>query len=889
LIETGQSAASKEIIAVFTPDGAYFDVDFADESGAFYDEDLLREAKDDLAGAVFSLGFADAARFSPSLFFLHRVASAFIDSLYKSPEIEFTRKAPPFESDVAVRLVGAAPYALGTEHIDRGWIESMTAKLALAFETELAEYDGSVNEYLGSKGAGHNVFGRVYFHLVESKDEAMPFAFMATYTTGDMKKRKANHLPLANAIKEFEGDQKSMLKLLSTVVAASASSEFIKTLLKSGELFSPIKLTSSEAYTFLKEVELYESCGVLCRIPDWWKKKRSSVKMSLSLGDEAPLKLGMEALIEVSPKLVFDGEELSPDEIRELLNGAEGLSMLKGRWVEADHEKLRRLLENYEAMSDIGDITFLEALRLEAGMIPNDFDGVGDIDLSEVTNGEWLAYALDRLRRPELHYGRSDDGKHSPGEVSGYTVGKDFKATLRPYQAIGFKWLSAMHSLGFGALLADDMGLGKTVQTLALIESRRLASKGKARTLLVIPASLIGNWRSEVKKFSPKLSCLIVSARDTEIEYDKADLFITTYGAARRNDALKEHAWDMIIVDEAQAIKNPSSKQTRAIKRINAKMRIALTGTPVENRLSDLWSIFDFLNRGLLGAEAEFKDYAARLKREGDYSDLRKLVSLFMLRRLKTDKSIISDLPEKIEVTDITTLSKKQIALYNAYITKLEKSLQEKDGIGRKGLVLASLMKLKQICNHPDQYLGQVEYREEQSGKFAKLREICETIYENRERVLIFTQFKEMTAPISDFLTSVFGRGGLVFHGGIPTKDRAGIVDKFNGDDYVPFMVLSLKAGGIGLNLTTANHVVHFDRWWNPAVENQATDRVYRIGQNKNVVVHKFVTENTLEERIDEMIHDKRKLAEDIVGTSGESWITELGNDDLLRLLRLSG
>jgi non-specific serine/threonine protein kinase len=318
---------------------------------------------------------------------------------------------------------------------------------------------------------------------------------------------------------------------------------------------------------------------------------------------------------------------------------------------------------------------------------------------------------------------------------------------------------------------------------------------------------------------------------------------------------------------------------------------VALTGTPVENRLSDLWSIFDFLNAGFLGSVKEFSEYAGTLKDSGSYAKLKKAISPFVMRRLKTDKSIIDDLPDKIEIKEYAGLTKKQRALYTGLVEDIKIKLEqtgESAGIERKGLVLAAIMKFKQICNHPDQYLGQSEYGEAHSGKFEILKEICETVYEKREKLILFTQFREITEYLTEYLAGIFNRDGLVIHGGTGIKKRTEYVDLFNSEEYIPFMVLSLKAGGVGLNLTAANHVVHFDRWWNPAVENQATDRAFRIGQTKNVMVHKFITKGTVEEKIDEIIDEKSGLANALIGSAGENWVTEMSNEELLDLFSLN-
>jgi len=348
--------------------------------------------------------------------------------------------------------------------------------------------------------------------------------------------------------------------------------------------------------------------------------------------------------------------------------------------------------------------------------------------------------------------------------------------------------------------------------------------------------------------------------------------------------------WDNLVLDEAQAIKNPATRQTRAVKKLSADWRAVLTGTPIENRLADLWSIFDFLNAGLLGTSHEFGTFTQRLQTENaGYGRLRQMLSPLILRRLKTDRAVIDDLPEKIEMKTYAGLSKKQAVLYQQKVSALREALEQPvSQMERRGLILASIVTFKQICNHPDQYTGQTGFDEKESGKFARLREICETIYEKRERVLVFTQFRELTEPLAAYLEQIFGHRGLVLHGGTPVARRRQLVADFQGQAYIPFMVLSVKAGGVGLNLTAANHVIHFDRWWNPAVENQATDRAFRIGQKKNVLVHKLITTGTIEEKIDRLIEDKTSLARDIIPEKQETWITEMNNQQLMQLFSLT-
>ncbi|MDW5299894.1 MAG: DEAD/DEAH box helicase [Sedimentibacter sp.] len=838
----------------------------------------------DKYAALFHLGFLNKEKwFTPSIEYLHHIAAILIKKLSQQSEIEFFREKVQVEltDEEFSELKDEIPFAIGMEHIDNDWLLNIWESLFAVFKSEIKNYDGTVVRYFAEYNANINVVGRVFFHLVENKDGKYPFAFMATYSTKTVKSKRAVHTPLKNALSEFEGDEKKLISLISTVVKAAEKSSFVSELLESGELFSPLKLTAEEAYIILKEIVIYEEAGIMCRVPDWWRKKSNSIGLSVKVGEKEPSNVGLSAILDFSPSFIVGNEAITESELKEFLKMAEGLVQYKGKWVEISKNKLEAVLKAFERVKDLAedeDLSLADAMRLELNM--NDLLNIPTSEFEvSVSNGNWLR----KLKETMLY----------SNNIEKVIIVPSFHAKLREYQEKGYNWLNQMSQFGFGTCLADDMGLGKTVQMIAFLEYHRVNNGGRA--LLILPASLIGNWQKEIEKFAPEMPYQILHKSDLKsseiIQYrDGEFLYITTYGMAVRLEELKNKHWDFLILDEAQAIKNPGTKQTKAIKAIPAKMRIAMTGTPIENRLSDLWSLFDFLNQGLLGTAKEFTDFTKELKDNTvGYSKLRKMIQPFILRRLKTDKSIISDLPDKMEMNEYTNLTKKQIALYKQLIEQIEEKLKVAEGIERKGLVLSSIMKFKQICNHPDQYLGREEYKAEQSGKFEKLREICETIYEKREKVIVFTQFKEMTEPISDFLSDIFPKEGFVLHGGTPVKKRNEMVKEFNSEHYIPYMVLSLKAGGVGLNLTAANHVIHFDRWWNPAVENQATDRAFRIGQTKNVMVHKFVTTGTIEEKIDTMIEQKQKLSKDILTSAGEQWITEYNNEELMKIFALGG
>jgi SNF2 family DNA or RNA helicase len=598
---------------------------------------------------------------------------------------------------------------------------------------------------------------------------------------------------------------------------------------------------------------------------------------------------------------------LTAAEIKKLLASSDGLHFVRGRWVELNRDKLSRMLDQFRAVERTAagnGLSFAEAMRLLAGANVTGDRAIDEAhDWSRIVAGPWLANTLDELRRPDV--------------LARVDPGDDLKTTLRPYQQVGVRWLHLLSTLGLGACLADDMGLGKTMQVLALLLVRRQQprrrsnaetvehaeiTRGRRTSLLVAPASLLANWESEIARFAPSLRTRVahpsvMAAHDLRaLDQNKVadvDLILTSYGSLLRVPGLATIPWHLVVLDEAQAIKNPGARQTRAAKQLDAHARIALTGTPVENRLGDLWSIFDFINPGLLGSGKEFSTFTKRLaeRPHNPYAPLRELVRPYILRRLKTDKTVIADLPDKTEVKAYCQLTRTQAALYEQAVkelaTELDTKLRDADDIKRRGVVLAFLMRFKQICNHPSQWLGDDAWAEADSGKFARLREITAVIAAKQEKALVFTQFSEVTAPLCALLGSVFGRPGLVLHGGTDVKKRQALVRQFQEDEQVPFFILSLKAGGTGLNLTAAAHVIHFDRWWNPAVENQATDRAFRIGQTRNVLVHKFLCRGTVEEKIDQLIDSKRQLSEDLLGGGAELLLTEMRNDELLKLVAL--
>jgi superfamily II DNA or RNA helicase len=792
----------------------------------------------------------------------------------------------------------SAPPLTGAEYLTPAVLHFLWQELDTAFRVELSESECGVQDFLKRRNPAWNLVGRVHFNLAENrKDADAPFAFLATYTTrlsahSTKDQAKAQHLPLGQALREYAGaaNKERLLSLLVPVQRAAEACPWLKAMVDAGEIFHPLRWSPGEALQLLKDVPELESAGVVVRMPATWRGSRPPrPRVTGTVGGKPPSGIGRDALLDFHMEVTLDGETLTAAEIRELLAKSDGLALVRGRWIELDQEHLKQAIDRFreaERAARENGLAFGEAMRLVAGadVASTDMPAEG-AGWAEVVAGPWLAETLRSLRDPR--------------GLDGVDPGDELKGTLRPYQQTGVRWLHLLTRLGLGACLADDMGLGKTIQVLALLLLLKRESGAKPKpSLLIVPASLLANWASEIERFAPGLKTLIahpsagpaVDPRALGPDHLRGvDLVITTYGYLLRADWIAEAAWRLVVLDEAQAIKNPAAKQTRAVKNLKPEARMALTGTPVENRLGDLWSLFDFINPGLLGSAKEFTRFAKRLAEgpQASWGPLRELVKPYILRRLKTDKTVISDLPDKTEMKAFCPLTRTQAALYEQAVNELARQLADSSGIKRKGLVLSYLMRFKQICNHPSQWLGDGAWREADSGKWARLREIAEVVAARQEKMLLFTQFREMTAPLAGFLGSVFERPGLVLHGETGVKTRGALVRRFQEDESVGFFVLSLKAGGTGLNLTAASHVVHFDRWWNPAVENQATDRAFRIGQKKNVLVHKFVCRGTVEEKIDELIESKRRLSRELLEGGADLLLTELNDEELLKLVAL--
>lgn len=836
-----------------------------------------------------------------SLFF-HKRISATRDINFLRENVVFTYKRELLNQELE-----RASLASYLDELSSNWLDEQFAHFTQLFKNEIVNYPRAITDYYQEKGLSFAVSGQIFFHLAESKLEPYPFAFMASYT--ELENGRVQHYALAHALEKYKHDQAYILQLISSLSTLEKESSLIRKLMSTGELFQPIYFTDEEAYQFLQELELYERVGIRAKVPRWWTRVHQPAKVQLKV--ETGAAFSKDKLLAFRPEIEYNGITVSPDELEEFLHMSEGLHAFKETWIEVDHKRITELLAKANDLHEQtrGGLSLLDSLQLATKN--QDF-----LDISCVLN--YFKQALNKLTTCE-----------------NYTVPSTLHARLRAYQLQGYQWLRAMDKLNLGVILADDMGLGKTLQIIAYLDALRtqkessalatgdgndgneaplangaddalapaaapvtaddapvLAQKSAARSqqkvLIVMPSSLLANWEEELKKFAPYAPFVTYHGKTRTIG---PFITLTSYGMLKREAALLQQQWDVVILDEAQAIKNTSSQQAKAVKVLHSRMKIALTGTPIENDLMDLFSIFDFILPGYLGSAYSFQKYARMLEtKTHGYQQLQQATAPFIMRRVKTDKAIIHDLPKKMEHKEYIDLTPKQAALYRKTLAAFKKAIEDTTNqTDRRGMIFTTLTHLKQITNHPSQYSGNDVYKPSESGKFIRLAQLVEEIYNARERVLIFTQYKEIIPHLSAFLCDTLGRSvqPLVLHGGVNPQARQNVVNAFNGDSYHPFMILSLRAGGVGLNLTGANHVIHFDRWWNPQIEKQASDRAYRIGQTKDVMVHYFICRQTLDMSIDALLEKKKELSTSAIAENKAPSLTTLSNKELFEFFGL--
>lgn len=639
-----------------------------------------------------------------------------------------------------------------------------------------------------------------------------------------------------------------------------------------------IEINADEAFEIIsKSAKTLEKLGVLFKTPKELSKiispkvvarsklKKKNLNPEIFYADNKESALKIDDILDFSYEVSLGDKTISKEEFESLIQGNEGIIELEGQYILLNSDDIEGMIKKLNEPPP--------KIKNSAEFLHTAFSGL--LQDVEFYPDEAIKQVLENIVK-----------------IEDITIPDGLNATLRPYQERGFKWLYSNMQKGFGSCLADDMGLGKTIQVLSLILKIKEEKKLDKPVLVVCPTTLIGNWYKESKKFAPDLNAYIYHGPERTTEVENIDVFITTYTMLRIDfDKFKEKQWKLLIVDEAQNIKNPETAQTLAVKSIKADNNIAMSGTPVENKLIEMWSIFDFINIGYLGDYSSFqRNYSIPIERNYDIEKAEKLklaTSPFLMRRLKTDKAIISDLPDKIVFDEYCYLSKEQAALYQRTLENTVKIIEKSAGIQRKGLIFKLITALKQICNHPALYQDTSDYSKLLSGKTEKTVSILENLIESNEKALIFTQYKGMGDILQKVIAKELDEKSYFFHGSLPTKKRDKIVEDFQTKNDVKFLILSLKAGGTGLNLTAANNIIHYDLWWNPAVEDQATDRAYRIGQDKNVIIHRLVTLGTFEEKIDEMIKNKRELA-NLTVSSGENWLSELSNEELMEIFSLN-
>ncbi|HLK68815.1 MAG TPA: DEAD/DEAH box helicase [Bryobacteraceae bacterium] len=789
--------------------------------------------------------------------------------------------------DTLVRDAAAVERPQAAESLHDRWLTGLRAAPAMeASDAESTQFGQQVNEWQRPIRVATRVPFRLCFRLAEPNPEDAPWKVEYLLQS---RKDPSLHLAAAEvwkakstAIAELRHDVADLREhlLVSLGQAAGISSQVDASLKQKAP--GGYELDSASAHQFLREVApALEQSGFGVMLPSWWTRRGTTLRLKARARVKSPKSAGggltLEAMLNFDWELALGDEPITRAELMALAKQKSPLVKFRGQWVEAGKAEIAAALEFLKKNAG-GKKSLRDVIRMALGA-----DGEeGVLEVEGISATGWVGDVLAKL-----------EGREPFAELP---QPAGLQGELRPYQRRGFSWLDFLKRLGLGACLADDMGLGKTIQTLALLQQDRTAGERRP-VLLVCPMSVMGNWQKEAAKFTPELPVLVHHGTTRKrgetfrSEAERHGMVISSYALLHRDaEILQQVDWAGVVLDEAQNIKNPETKQAKAARALRSDFRISLTGTPVENNVGDLWSVMEFLNPGFLGSRSAFhkKFFVPIQIYSNRYASdrLRRITGPFVLRRLKSDKSIIADLPEKNEMKVFCNLTKEQASLYQSVVKDAEEVIASATGIERKGLVLATLMKLKQVCNHPAQFLKDNSAIAGRSGKLARLGEMLEETLAVGDRSLVFTQFSEMGEMLRKYLQETYGVEVMFLHGGTVKKQRDRMVERFADPDGPRIFLLSLKAGGTGLNLTTASHVFHFDRWWNPAVENQATDRAYRIGQKRNVQVHKFVCAGTLEEKIDEMIERKKEVAGAVVGT-GEAWLSEMSNEQLRELFAL--
>ena len=846
--------------------------------------DVVRRGREWFARWTPTIAGADATRFDRLAKAMPPACRAIGDTLPDRPAAEVLREFVAFVVDQLVR--GPVPEKPRNQFdsIHDRWLHALRSAPGemSGSDTEVSQLAEQVREWRAPVAATEGAPFRLCFRLDEPSEQDRRRTWHVRYLLQG-RDDPSLHVPAADVwagkARVVRTDPKPIL-LAGLGQAANLSPDVdasLKTATPTG-----FPTTTDGAHRFLNETAwLLEQAGFGVLLPAWWTGHATKQKLEVTAKVKSPPMTGgsglsLEDLVEFRWAVAVGDEELTLKELEELAKQKASLVRLRGKWVQVNAEDIRAAIELLKKKS--AKLAARDVMKIALGIAPEDTP----LPTRGATASGWVEHFLKELTTSTFAELEPPAG---------------LQATLRPYQVRGYSWLAFLRRWGLGACLADDMGLGKTVQTLSLLVRDRDGGV-KSPVLLVCPMSVVGNWSREATRFAPELPLLIHHGPNRartkaalKRTAAKAAVLLTSYGLLARDRELFEPLkWSGVILDEAQMVKNPNTKTAQAARAMTSEYRIALTGTPVENHVGDLWALGQFLNPGLLGSAAAFRrDFFTPIQRHQDaeaMERLKRLTGPFLLRRLKTDPAVISDLPAKIETTEFCTLTREQASLYAAVVNELDEEIAGADGIRRKGLVLGALSKLKQVCNHPAQFLGDRSAIPNRSGKLTRLTQMLEELLDAGDKALVFTQFTEMGDIIRRHLQETFAREVLFLHGGTSRKQRDAMVRRFQSADGPPVFLLSLKAGGTGLNLTAATHVFHFDRWWNPAVETQATDRAFRIGQTRTVQVHPFVCSGTLEERIDEMLTRKRGVAAKVVGT-GEGWLTELGDDQLREVLAL--